>query len=108
MKVKWKPDVIDAVWEHGRVMSEADSDTWRQDGCGAWMRRDEFGREDAEFGWKIENVSAGGPNVPENLRPFNLANGYDIANDRPHCRITADRTDNPAGQYSLPPRNRPV
>lgn len=30
--------LIDAVWQHGRAMPEADAAHWRQDACGAWMR----------------------------------------------------------------------
>ena len=103
-----KRELHDAVWEHGRVMPEADAALWRQDACGAWMQRDHFGREDSDFGWKMEKVSAGGSDAPENLRPFNLRNRYDIANARPHCRMTADRSDVPAEKYARPPRNRPL
>jgi hypothetical protein len=30
-----------------------------QDACGAWMRREHFGHEASEFGWKIERVAPG-------------------------------------------------
>ena len=48
--------IIDAAWEHGRVMPEADAANWRQDACGAWIRRTQFGEEHSEFGWKIEQI----------------------------------------------------
>jgi len=102
------PRLIDAVWQHGRAMPEADPAHWRQDGCGAWMRREQYGHEDAEFGWKLEKVSAGGPDSAENLRPFHHGNGYDVANGRAHCRLTADRANLPAEKYAMPPRNRPA
>lgn len=103
-----KPELVDIVWQHARAMSEADPATWRQDACGAWIRRDQLGRDHAEFGWRIENVSAGGPNDPANLRPFHWRNRFDVANDRPHCQVTADRAGTPAGEYVRPPRNRSV
>jgi len=103
-----KPELIDAVWEHGRVLPEADSMLWRQDACGAWMRRDCFGRENSEFGWKIEKVSSGDAHTAESLRPFNVRNFFDIASGRPHCRTTADRSNVPAEKYARPPRNRSV
>ena len=102
----WSKEIVNAVWEHGRVMPEADAATWRQDVCGAWMRREHFGQEHAEFGWKIEKISAGGSATPESLRPFHSRNRYDIANGTPHCQMTADRTDAPAVEYVRPPRNR--
>lgn len=94
------------VWQSGRVMPEAEPSVWRQDACGAWMRRDQFGREGSEFGWRIENVSGGGPDIPENFRPFHWRNRFDAANNRPHCRVTADRSGVGPGEYAGPPRNR--
>jgi hypothetical protein len=98
--------LIDALWQHGRAVPEADPAHWRQDVCGAWMRREHFGRGDSDFGWKLERLSPGGAETPDNLRPFNVRNHYDIANGRPHCRITADRSNVPAEKYATPPRNR--
>jgi hypothetical protein len=97
--------LIEAVWQHGRVMPEADPSLWRQDSCGAWMRRDHFERKDSAFGWKVEKISSGDS---ESLRPFNLGNHFDIAIGRPHCRVTADRSSVPAEKYARPPRNRSV
>ena len=102
------PLLIEAVWTHGRVMPEADAAHWRQDTCGAWIRREHFEREDSDFGWRMARVSPGGADSAENLRPFNLANDYDIADGRPHCRLTADRANVPAEKYAAPPRNRPL
>ena len=101
-----KPETIEAVWAHGRVMPEADSARWRQDECGAWMYREHYGRENCEFGWKIEKVQPGEVDAPENLRPFHWRNGYDIGIARPHCRVVADRLNVPAKEYTTPPRNR--
>jgi hypothetical protein len=72
------------------------------------MRREQYGHEDAEFGWKLAKVSAGGPDSAENLRPFHRSNGYDVADGRAHCRLTADRANLPAEKYATPPRNRPA
>lgn len=99
--------LADAVWQHGRVMPDADAAIWRQDACGAWMRRDHFGHEASEFGWKIEKVSAQGPGSTGLLRPFNQRNRFDIANGRPQCDIIADRSNISAEQHAGPPRNKP-
>jgi hypothetical protein len=100
------PQLLDAVWQQGRVMPDADPEHWRQDSCGAWMRREHFGREDSDFGWKLEKISPGEAATPENLRPFNVRNHYDIANHRPHCLATADRMKIPSEELAKPPRNR--
>lgn len=106
--MKWTPETLRQVWERGRVLPEADPSLWRQDACGAWMRRDQFGRERSEFGWKIERVSAGGADTPENLRPFHWRNRPDLANGRPHCTVTADRSGVGPGEFASPPLNREI
>lgn len=101
-------ELIDAVWQHGRVMPEADPEQWRQDACGAWMRREHFGRDDSDFGWKVQSVVPGGAETPETLRPFQWRNGYDVENGSLRRKVTADRSDIPAEKYGNPPRNRPA
>ncbi len=96
--------LVEAVWQHGRVMPEADPAQWRQDACGAWMRRGHYGH-DSDFGWKMERVAPGGA---DNLRPFHCRNAYDISTGKPHCRVSADRSNVPAEKYATPPRNRPA
>jgi hypothetical protein len=58
--MSFERDQIETAWEHGRTMPEADPSVWREDACGAWIRRDQFGRESSEVGWKIENIAGGG------------------------------------------------
>jgi hypothetical protein len=101
------PGLIEAVWAQGRVLPEADPTQWRQDACGAWIRREHFGREDSEFGWKIERIAAGAQRA-ENLRPFHWRNSFDIAEGAPHCHVRADRAGVAAEKYARPPRNRPA
>jgi hypothetical protein len=103
-----KPELIEAVWAHGRVMPEADGAHWRQDSCGAWIRREHFGREDGDFGWKLEKITAGGPDTAESLRPYHWRNDYDVATGHAHCRIMADRSGVAAEKHASPPRNRPL
>jgi hypothetical protein len=86
-------------------VAEADPAEWRQDACGAWIRRDQFGREGSEFGWKIENLAVG-PGAAPVLRPFHLRNAFDPANRKPHCVVKADRAGVPSGEFAAPPRNR--
>jgi hypothetical protein len=99
-------ETIQRVWEKARGLTEFPSETWRRDECGAWIRRDQYGKAHAEFGWKIENVSTGGPDTLENLRPFHQANGYDHANRHAQCRMTADQTGMQVMEHIREPRNR--
>jgi hypothetical protein len=104
--MKWKQDLIDDVWQHARVATDADPAVFRQDACGAWIHRDQFEHQDGEFRWRIENVSGGGPDVLANLRAFHVRNHFEMSSKHPHCAVTADRADVPAGEYVRPPRNR--
>lgn len=97
--------VIQAVWEKARGKPDRDTSVWRQDECGAWLQRDQYGNERSEFGWKIENVVPGSADEPGNLQPFHCSNSFDIANGRPHCRVTADRKGLGPEQYVDQPRN---
>jgi hypothetical protein len=106
--MNWTEELIESVWQHARVVLEADPSVWRQDACSAWIRRDQFDREDSGFGWRIENVSGGGPDISQNLRPFHVRNHFDVGSNTPHCHTTADRAGVPAGEYVSPPRNRSV
>jgi hypothetical protein len=101
-----KQELIDAVWEQGRAMPEADPALWRQDACGAWIRRDHYQAQDSDFGWRAQNVTAGGADSAATLRPFHWRNRYDVAVGRAHCRVSADRSGVPAEKVARPPRNR--
>ena len=49
-------EMIQQVWERARVSADREPTVWREDQCGAWIRREHYGRADSEFGWKIESV----------------------------------------------------
>lgn len=105
----YSTEIVERIWEKGRAVPEQDPATWRKDECGAWMRREHYAREDSEYGWKIVNVSPGGPDIPENLRPFHFQNSFDLGANRAKCRITADqRGIDPHEHLHEAPRNRPL
>ncbi|HKB58581.1 MAG TPA: hypothetical protein VKC56_00905 [Gallionellaceae bacterium] len=106
--MSYSETLVQQVWEKARAYAEIDSGTWREDECGAWIRREEYGRTDSEFGWKIVNVSGGGPDTPDNLRPLHCLNGYDIANRRHIRHMAADRISMPVFEHNFEPRNRKV
>jgi hypothetical protein len=97
--------MIQAVWEKGRGIPDRDQNEWRKDQCGAWLHREQYNNEKSEYGWKILNVVPGGDIELQNLQPFHRKNTFDIANDKPHCRVTADRHDVAPTQGIDQPRN---
>ncbi|MBS1188836.1 MAG: hypothetical protein H6R10_628 [Rhodocyclaceae bacterium] len=106
--MEFSAEMVQQVWDKARANADQNPDTWRRDECGAWIRREHYGRQDSEFGWRIENVSVGGPNTVDNLRALNCANSYDRANGRAHCRLAADLSNIPAPERVFEPRNRPA
>jgi hypothetical protein len=106
--MQYSEQIVQEVWEKGRATADEDRSLWRRDACGAWIRRDHYRGVQSEFAWKIENISGGGTEALENLRPFNCANAYDRANGRAHCQLTADLSDVPTPARVLEPRNRKV
>lgn len=100
--------LIQQVWEKARGLPERDASEWRQDECGAWLRRTAYEHESSDYGWKIVNDSLGGSDIVENLRPLHCNNTYDRANDKAHCHVTADRTGLPPTGTVDHPKNKTV
>ena len=106
--MEFDDETVQSVWEKGRATNDKDSTEWRKDECGAWIRRDQYGNQVSEFGWKIENVASGTPQTIENLRPFQHENSFDRATGQQHCRITADREGMLPTASIDRPRNKPA
>ncbi len=106
--MEFTDSMIATVWEKGRATRNQDPLEWRMDACGAWIHRSQYNNPDSEYGWRILNTSPEGRGDLEHLEPFHCRNEYDIANRKPHCHVTADRTDiAPTAQIDTP-CNRPV
>ncbi len=103
--MEYSEQLIQQVWEKGRGNGDVDTDIWREDECGAWMSRPDYGK-DSEFGWKIVNVTPGAPHTLENLRPFHHSNGFDLANLQARRHVTADRTGLATFERTFQPHNR--
>lgn len=104
--MSYSESLVQQVWERARAYTELDSGMWREDECGAWICRDQYGRSDSEFGWKIVKVSAGGAESADNLRALHYSNDYDIANHKHRPHVVADRTAMPVFEHNFEPKNR--
>jgi len=103
MAMAYSEDVVEQVWGKARLIPDRDSSEWRQDECGAWLRRDAYHHDQSEFGWVIVNTSLGGADVVDNLRPLHCNNAFDRANGKAHCYVKADRTGlQPTGSVDHP------
>ncbi len=104
--MEFSDDMVQRVWDKARGMPDRDQAEWRKDECGAWINRGQYGHTNAEFGWKIENTSPGGPDDLDHLRPFHCDNAFDRGTGQPHCRVTADREGAPPTAHIDSPRNK--
>lgn len=106
--MEFSEQLIQQVWEKARGFGSTDTDMWREDECGAWISRPDYGKSDSRFGWKIVKVVPGGPDTVENLRPVHYRNDYDIAGQHAKCHVTADRSGLATFEHTFDPRNREV
>lgn len=106
--MKFSEELVQQVWEKARGNFDVDSGLWREDECGAWISRNQYGHQNSDFGWRIENVSAGGPDILENLRAFHHGNSFDRTSVHPKCHVTADRTGLASSERTFQPRNKNI
>jgi hypothetical protein len=83
--------MVQAVWETARAVLDRDGAVWRKDACGAWLRREHYGNQTSEYGWKIELTAPGTPDDVTRLGPFHRKNSFDPNTGEARCQVTADR-----------------
>lgn len=100
---------IGQVWEQARALPGHDPGLWRQDPCGAWIRRDRYAHQASPFGWQVLHCRPGsGHRAGLGLQAFHTANGFDVATGRARCSVSADRAALAPGQWVSEPRNAPA
>lgn len=77
---------IQQVWMKARQEANNDPNIYRKDYAGAWIRRDQYGKE-TEYGWEIDHlnpVSNGGTDDLSNLYPLQWSNNRSKSDDYPN------------------------
>lgn len=90
----WDEQTIQNVWLKGTIVDGQDSAKWRKDDCGAWIGRQFYGNRDSQYGWEIDHISPGGPDILSNLRPLQWENNAEKSEGRLKCNVTASGTKN--------------
>lgn len=83
---------IQAVWEKAEIVGKNDPNFIRQDQCGAWIDRNEYGNRNSEYGWEIDHItpeSKGGKPELSNLRPLQWENNLSKSDGRLTCAVIA-------------------
>ena len=97
VQLSFSEEVIQKVWEKGRIVSGNDPNVWRKDDCNAWMRRQDYGNRGSMYGWEIDHikpVSEGGTDHIDNLRPLQWQNNAHKQDGKLGCAVTASDTEN--------------
>lgn len=95
--MSFSEQMVQKVWEKGKVVSNNDPDKWRQDDCEAWIRRVHYGDRNSQYGWDIDHItpaSRGGGDELPNLRPLQWENNAARQAGRLECVVTASGTEN--------------
>lgn len=76
--MSFSQEVIDAVWNKAtRSTDNNESAGFRQDQCGAWIKKAEYGNRSHRHGWEVDHITAqanGGGDQLSNLRPLHWGN----------------------------------
>jgi len=89
-------DIINKVWEKAFTVVGYDNNLFRQDTCGAWIKKDKYGSEDY-LGWEVDHVyplSKGGTDDLVNLRPMHWQNNRAKADNYPSYQCAIKSVDN--------------
>ena len=70
----WTPEEIQQVWDKGNVVQGVRPEEWRKDDCTAWIKRDEYGNRNSDYGWEIDHLGNPENNDISNLRPLQWDN----------------------------------
>jgi 5-methylcytosine-specific restriction endonuclease McrA len=73
-------NLINAVWQKGRIITNYNKDIRRWDICGKIMKYSEHGNTSSDYGWEIDHIypkALGGNDKLENLQPLHWKNNRD-------------------------------
>ncbi len=91
-------EILD-VWKKATEVAGVDSNVFRQDYAGAWIRYADYGNRNSQYGWEIDHLmplSQGGEEIITNYLPLQWQNNVRKGDDYPRwaTAVTADGQNN--------------
>ena len=84
---------VEAVWQKGIPIPQADPRLYRRDRCGALMHRYDHGNIHSQYGWEVDHdwpVAKGGSDDLSNLQPLQWQNNRHKSDHWPwSCAVRA-------------------
>ena len=87
-------ETIQAVWEKGQIITGYDSNKFRKDQCGAWLKRLQHGDRQSIYGWEVDHINPDGNDDISNLRPLQWKNNASRQDGKLTCPVTANANKN--------------
>ena len=88
--------LIDQIWDKAKAVDGYDSNRWRQDLAGAWIKKDQYGIQSA-YGWEIDHLrphKVGGSDDLDNLNPLHWENNRTKGADYPEFKTSISSDGN--------------
>jgi hypothetical protein len=92
--MSFSDETIRAVWQKGTQTTNA---KWKKDQCTAWIKWDDYGNRDSEYGWEIDHITPvadGGKDDLSNLRPLHWKNNARTSDGRLSCAVKSSGSSN--------------
>lgn len=84
------------MWQQAKAINGYNSNVWRQDFAGAWIRHDCYGQQ-SEYGWEIDHKipqSCGGSDTRANIWPLHWRNNRYKGNMYPEFKTIVSSEGN--------------
>lgn len=88
------PEIVQAVWNKGRIVEKNDPALWRMDTCGAWMGKAHYGNRDSQYGWEVDHINPNGGDGLANLQPLQWENNVAKGDGPMVCAVRANGVKN--------------